>query len=133
MRILKCLASLPIAALLVMAAHSSAFADETTTSPDGTLTMTHNHRSGCKTGRISGTYRTKSGVSGVLYEIDCGQEGDVAHFFFMDTQGSEQCYGKMTEGWGGRGGESTRWEVLGAVPGEKCSSVGQTLKQDGMR
>jgi hypothetical protein len=128
MKNLNCLAALPIA-LCAVAIATPAFA---ITSPDGSLTIMW-QSGGCKTGEISGTYNTKSDVSGVLYEFDCGKDGDVGTHFFIDTQGSERCYGKMINSWGGRGGESTRWEVLGAVPSYKCSSVGQTLKQDGMR
>jgi hypothetical protein len=118
--------------LLSITIASPAFA-ATLTSPDGSLTITW-QSGGCKTGEISGTYRTKSDVSGVLYEFDCGKDGDVGTHFFIDTQGSERCYGKMTNSWGGRNGdEQTRWSVLGAVPSYKCSSVGQILKQDGMR
>jgi hypothetical protein len=133
MRIIKYLASFPIA-LCALAIASPAFAREhTMTSPDRSLTITFQDSSGCSTGKISGTYSTKSDVSGALYQFDCGKGEDSNYYFFIDTQGSERCYGKMINSWGGRGGESTRWEVLGAVPSYKCSSVGQTLNQDKMR
>jgi hypothetical protein len=134
MRIPKCLASFPIAALLVIGSHSYASARERTmTSPDRSLTITFQESSGCSTGRISGTYSTKSDVSGALYQFDCGKGEDVNFYFFIDTQGAERCYGKMTNSWGGLGGEATRWNVMGAVPGYQCLSVGQTLRQDNMR
>ena len=108
-------------------------ANETATSPDGSLTMTHNHQSGCKTGVINGVYSTPIGVAGVLYEVDCDSEGDAAMFFFMDTKGSQRCYGKMIEAWGGREGTSTTWTVKGNVPGYQCNSVGKTFRKSGMR
>jgi hypothetical protein len=129
MRILKYLVSLPIAVFCMMAGQSHA---STLSSPDGSLTVTF-QKGGCSTGKISGTYSTKSDVSGVLYQVDCSSEGDANFYFFIDTQGSERCYGKMTNAWGGRNGESTRWNVQGAVPGYQCPSVGQTLRQDKMR
>ncbi|PZO41883.1 MAG: hypothetical protein DCF19_08410 [Pseudanabaena frigida] len=123
------------AALILVGNQSMAFAsDITTTSPDNSLTMTHNHQSGCSSGKINGTYKTAFGISGVLYEIDCETEkGDSATFFFMDTQGGERCYGKMTESWGGRDGDSTEWFTLGAVPGYQCNSIGKPFRQDRMR
>jgi hypothetical protein len=129
MRVLKYLVSLPIAAVCMMAGQSYAMP---LTSPDGSLTITF-ERGGCSTGKISGTYSTKSDVSGVLYQLDCTVTVDQIDFFFIDTQGSERCYGKMINSWGGRGGEYTHWTVLGAVPGYQCSSIGQTLRQDKMR
>jgi hypothetical protein len=128
-RVPKCLASFPIAAVLVIGSHSYAAA---LTSPDGSLTITFQKSSGCSTGKISGTYSTKSDVSGALYQFDCGKAEDDDFYFFIDTQGPERCYGKMTNSFGGRYGTTTRWTVLGAVPGYNCTSVGQTLKQDGM-
>jgi hypothetical protein len=134
MRIPKCLASFPIAALFIVTSQSYASARErTTTSPDRSLTITFQESSGCSTGRISGTYSTKSDVSGALYQFSCGEGEDVNFYFFIDTQGSERCHGKMENLWGGSNGETTRWTVLGAVPGYNCTSVGQVLKQGGMR
>ena len=95
--------------------------------------MIHNHDSGCSTGKINGTYKTKLGVSGILYQIRCEMKGDGAYFFFIDNEGPEQCYGLMDEAWGGRGGDSTSWTIKGAAPGHQYRSIGKTFKQDGMR
>jgi hypothetical protein len=122
------LAVLPIATILLLGLPSSALA-ETYSKPgiDLKLTFFNGIFGPTPEGGISGTYKTASDIEGVLFPARSARseaEIDNAHFNFVDTKGKERCYGLSTMS----SGAVSTWEVKGAIPGYKCSTVGKTYR-----
>jgi hypothetical protein len=122
------LAVLPIATILLMGLPSSALA-ETFSKPGIALKLTFfNGMFGATPeGGISGTYQTASDIEGILFPARSARSEtviDTEHFNFVDTKGKERCYGLSTMS----SGAVSTWEVKGAVPGYKCSTVGKTYR-----
>jgi hypothetical protein len=122
------LAVLPIGTILLISLQSSALA-ETYSKPGIALKSTFFNGifGATPEGGISGTYKTVSDIEGVLFPAKSPRsetEIDTAHFNFVDTKGKERCYGFTTMG----SGAVSQWEVKGAVPGYKCSTVGKSYR-----
>jgi hypothetical protein len=81
-----------------------------------------------KTGTISGVYESSPDIRGVLFAaplpIPEPVASDVADFNFIDTEGKERCYGSSTMS----SGAVSIWEIKGAVPGYRCSTIGKTYR-----
>jgi hypothetical protein len=122
------LAILPIGTILLIGLQSSALA-ETYSKPGISLKLTFFNGifGATPEGGISGAYKTVSDIEGVLFPANSPQsetEIDNARFNFVDTKGKERCYGLSTMS----SGAVSTWEVKGAVPGYKCSTVGKTYR-----
>lgn len=83
----------------------------------------------CAAGTAQATYRVKGGADGLVYPDDCADNSGLARF--EDTSGAERCVGAMRFNIV-RSGSSvfadTTWVIKDAVPGFRCSTVGQTFK-----
>lgn len=80
----------------------------------------------CSTVNPSGVYKFGNGVTGLLTALDCESTGgDIASHKFIDTAGSERCFGRMTQYWSGK--VITVWKIDGTVPGYRCSKAGKTF------
>jgi hypothetical protein len=81
-----------------------------------------------KIGAISGVYESTGDIKGVLFAaplpIPEPIESDVASFNFIDTEGKERCYGSSSMS----SGAVSIWEIKGAVPGYRCSTIGKTYR-----
>jgi hypothetical protein len=79
-------------------------------------------------GTISGVYESAPDIKGILFAaplpIPEHIASDVADFNFIDTEGKERCYGSSHMS----SGAISSWEVKGAVPGFRCSTIGKTYR-----
>jgi hypothetical protein len=77
-------------------------------------------------GSISGIYKSTSNIEGILFAaplpIPEPLASDIDSFNFVDTKGIERCYGSTSMSSGG----VNVWEIKGAVPGYRCSTIGKT-------
>jgi hypothetical protein len=116
----------------------TAMAQSLSVSRDGNLTVRwlQDPQQGCKNGRPVGSYAVNGGVIGLLYptakacqfyntRLGRAYGGDVYPHTFTDVSGSERCTGRMTSTYGGRNGTVFKWTIDRAVPGFRCSTVGE--------
>jgi hypothetical protein len=125
----KYLAVLPLYSFLLMDYQSKSLA-ETFSKPNIGVKITFfggffDHK---EIGTISGVYESTPDIKGVLFAaplpIPEPIASDVADFNFIDTEGKERCYGSSHMS----SGAVSSWEVKGAVPGFRCSTIGKIYR-----
>ena len=120
---------LPTTFVLVGSFNNPAQAQLVSESGNLRIEILRSYQEACATEKPSDSYSVENGVSGLLYPNQCGGYGtDVVEYRFVDTSGTERCTGVVGSGGGGGRGIPIEmyWKIEDAVPGYRCSTIGET-------